>query len=451
MNKYQDILDKNLIYKSGYNESKIKIVYADYTASGLPSPIIEKYLEKNIYPYYSNTHSNASNGIYIKNKIATIKNSIRKNFNISNDYKIIFTGNGTTGAINHLVNTIDYTIYNKTYIYISSYEHYSNYLPWIELHNKNENIHVKIIPFDNNNELDIEWFDNNVKENCLENNTLIILSIINCSNVNGIFLPIEKFKNIFYKYKNNTITKYFFSDYACSAPYVKIDASNYDAIFFSPHKFIGGVSTPGILIAHKKIFTKQTPFCPGGGCVINATHDKIIYQTDIEKKETAGTPNIIGIFRIDQVILLKNKIYDIIENNEIILADIILNTVKLFENKYPNFKTILYDKTNNKKLPIISFVIKELHYNFIVVLFSDLFGIQTRGGNSCCGLLAEHIKNKYNYDGWCRITFHWSMNKKIIKYIITAWDYIIANGKSHLKDYTFNSSQNLFFKSNKIK
>jgi selenocysteine lyase/cysteine desulfurase len=86
-----------------------------------------------------------------------------------------------------------------------------------------------------------------------------------------------------------------------------------------------------------------------------------------------------------------------------------------------------------------------LHYNFIVILFNDLFGIQTRGGIGCCGLLAEYIEKKYAYRGWCRISFHWSMSKKNIYYIFSALEYIINNGHKYLKKYKYSKKQNLFY------
>lgn len=444
MDDYIEINTKYMTYKSGFIKlNNLKIIYADYIASGKPSPLVENYLIEKIYPYYSNTHSNANNGIFIKKKIEKVKKYIKNTFNLSNEYKIIFTGNGTTGAINHLVNSINYTKFNKVYIFISNYEHLSNYLPWLELHKE-----FLIIPFDENNLLDINWFENKIKDiyKKKENNTLIITSIIHCSNVNGLFLPIEKIKFILNSYNDNTITKYFFCDLACSAPYVNIDGSIFDAFFISPHKFIGGTSTPGILIAKEILFTNNKPFCPGGGCVLNVSNNIVTYKNEIEKKETAGTPNIIGIIRIEKAFKIKNIFQNIITTNEIILSKLIKKTIIYLENKYCNFKSILYDTNNNEHfLPILSFYIKNLHYNLIVKLFNDLFGIQTRGGIACCNLLAEHLKKKYDIDGFCRISFHWLMNKKTIKKIINALEFIIKNGHKYISFYKYNKDENLFY------
>jgi selenocysteine lyase/cysteine desulfurase len=433
---------------------KLQILYADFIASGLPSPIIENYLQKQIYPFYSNTHSNAHNGIQMKNTINLTKTYIRESMNLNQDYQILFTGSGTTGAINHLTNCIDYNNYMKIIIYLSIYEHYSNHLPWVELANQNPNIQIHFIPFGKNIQnqgiIDVDWLNESITniynnlDKSKSDRTLVICSISACSNINGMINPLDKIKLVLDKFPTNKyFYKYFFADYACSAPYVKIDGSLFDAFFFSPHKFIGGMSTPGLLIGRSCIFSKPKPFCTGGGCVKNASMSKVIYETDIEKKESAGTPNIIGIIKLWKVLQLKDKFQPIITHNENILSKIIKSNIKYFESTYPTFRSVL-SNDNIHHLPILSFNISNLHYNFIVVLFNDLFGIQTRGGIGCCGILAEYIEQMYKFRGWVRISFHWLMTKKMIINIFEALEYIIKNGHKYLKYYNYDTKQNLY-------
>ena len=452
LNKYNNLTDQiiyKLIYNSGYIKTPFaknnQIIYADYIASGKPSPLIEEYLQNEIYPIYSNTHSNANNGILMKNIISDTKTYIRKLFNLSTDYQILFTGNGTTGAINHLINCIDYSLYEEIIIYLSLYEHYSNHIPWVEL------IHpMKIIiyiPFKSDTGvIDLEYFQSSINNvyNNLTRSTLLICSISACSNINGIINPTIQINEILNKLPtDNRLIRYFFSDYACSAPYVIIDGSIYDAFFFSPHKFIGGVSTPGILIAKSCLFNRSKPYCTGGGCVKKGSSTVIEYDKNIEKKESAGTPNIIGIIKIKKILELKEQYQSIITHNEEIIYKLIKLKIAIYTKLYPNFKSILYDD-DEKHLPILSFSIDGLHYNFIVGLFNDKFGIQTRGGIGCCGLLAEHVEDKYNIKGWCRISFHWLMNSSTIIYIFNALEFIIENGYKFLKYYNYNEEQNLF-------
>lgn len=456
LSSYREI-NNQLTYKSGIiklsDNKKVRITYADYIASGLLSPVIEQYLQKYIYPLYSNTHSNAHNGILMKKLLSNTKEYLRSEFNISDDYQIIFTGSGTTGAINHLVNSIDYNKYSRIVIYLSIYEHYSNHIPWMELLNKYSHIKIEFIPFiDNSGIIDLNYLNDSINNLYYDSNnsdtfnyTLVICSITACSNINGSIIPLDKIREILNSYPNNNrFFKYFFADYACSAPYVKIDGAILDAFFISPHKFIGGPCTPGLLIGRKCLFSKDKPFCSGGGCVKKGSSTIIEYEPDIERRESAGTPNIIGIIKIKKIFQLKKEYYDIIHNNEKILSELIKLKIEYYELKYKNFKSVLYD--DEYHLPIFSFHLTNLHYNLIVILFNDLFGIQTRGGIGCCGLLAEYIEQKYKYRGWCRISFHWLMDKKTITNIFNALEYIIKNGYKYKDLYTYDQEQNLFIK-----
>ena len=443
------ILNK-LVYSPGIIDTPFKknmnIIYADYIASGKPSPIVENYLIEKIYPFYSNTHSNANNGIKMKKIITNTKDYIRTLFNLTNDYKILFTGNGTTGAINHLVNCIDYSLYERVIIYLSLYEHYSNHIPWVEiLHQDKQIIYVPFVP--NSEIIDLNYLDQSINQLITTNanrRTLIICSITACSNINGTITPLDKISHILNQtLPDANICKYFFSDFACSAPYVKIDGSLFDAFFFSPHKFIGGVGTPGILISKTCLFYKSKPYCMGGGCVQKASSHAIVYEEDIERRESAGTPNIIGIIKIGKILQLKEKFQSIIDWNEHLIYKIIRYKISKYKIAYPNFRSVMYE-SDTDHLPILSFNILPLHYNFIVVLFNDLFGIQTRGGIGCCGLLAEHVEKKYGYRGWCRISFHWLMSIDTILDIFKSLEYIIENGHLYYKNYIFDEKQNLY-------
>lgn len=463
MDSYHDLSDENikkLMYESGIIStpfvSKTQLTYADFIASGVPSPFIEKYIQSKVYPFYSNTHSNANNGMVMRRLIEDTKTYIHQQMNLNSEYKIIFTGSGCTGAINHLVNAIDCTKYSNVYIFISIYEHYSNFLPWAEMSKSCSNVYLNFIPFKNtgneNGIIDIDWLNkkiNDIYKKSLFGKNLVICSISACSNINGIINPMKKIRDMLNSFKNgNHFTKLFFSDFACCAPYVKIDGSLFDAFFFSPHKFIGGMGTPGVLIAKKSIFLKSKPFCPGGGCVIDATSKHILYDPDIEIREMAGTPNIVGIIKVGKVLQLKQYFQEVIDNNELELEKYIRSKIKEFTKKYSNFRAVLYDD-DVQHLPILSFNISDLHFNLIVVLLNDLFGIQTRGGIGCCGLLAEYIEKKYKYRNWCRVSFHWTMKQKTVENIMNAIEYVIKHGNEYIKYYDYDKDHNMYYYNHK--
>lgn len=420
---------------------KNKIIFADWTASSVPCKFVDERINK-IIPYYSNTHSNAYCGILMKNLIVKTKKLIRTKYNLTDEHKIIFTGSGTTGAINHLIFCMNLlAMKTKINIFLSMLEHHSNYLPWINLVTKNRemgnsNINIIFIPTINEFYFDEEWLFKELKNN---SDTLNIISITACSNVIGIKYDIENiYSNIQTTKKNNILLV----DYACSAPYIKT-LSHCDAIFMSPHKFLGGYSTPGLLIAKKSLFHNNLPFCPGGGCIQSVDHGNVIYAGDIEKRESGGTPNIIGIIKIYYVFKLHDICIDLIEHNEKIITKYVFDTMTTFKNKYNNFICIAPEIVVNR-LPIVCIAIKGFHYNLIVIILSDLFGIQTRGGVSCTSMLADKIKKLYNIEGWCRITFNWSMNWEEVTFILNAIEDVINNIDTYSKNYVHNAETNLF-------
>ena len=66
---------------------------------------------------------------------------------------------------------------------------------------------------------------------------------------------------------------YCFVDFAASAPYVEIDMhpakkeERLDGVFFSPHKFLGGPGTSGVLVFESALYKNRVPDQPGGGTV----------------------------------------------------------------------------------------------------------------------------------------------------------------------------------------
>lgn len=468
LNEYKTIPSKTLkkiIYNSHYINTPLRsnqpVLYADYIASGKPSPLIEEDIIKQIYCKYSNTHSNATLGITMKQKIEDVKDLIKKKYNVNDTYEILFKGSGATACINYLVDCMDYKKYNKVYIFISMYEHFSNHLPWLELSKHNPHIELFIIPLHDNNELNLKWYNAQMDNiyNSVENNTkidsgckrktLIITTVTHCSNVTGYFLPVKKISSLIRRHKHPDICSYFFTDMAASAPYVgNVDGKLFDAIFMSGHKFIGGVETPGLMICKTHLFHKKYSANPGGSCVKTTNFNKIEYAKDIETRESAGTPNIIGIIKLGKCLLLKQQFQNIIDNNENFLNQAVNEFSELIKEKYPD--RFFYVKYNNNtvaqkhKLPILSFYVKGMHYNYIVVLLNDIFGIQSRGGKLCAGLFFDWVQHKYGCDGFCRISLHWIMSTRDVEILFKAVDFIIEHGEQFKHLYQYNEETNLF-------
>ncbi len=457
-NELNNLVDfKHLLYESGYLDNPFepgkrnKILFADDTASGRPCKPADQYICDYVAPYMNNTHSNSSSGIMMKNMIEDVKKYMRDVMNISSNKKIIFTGSGSTGAINLLVNKIKYENYKHVYIYLTNYEHHANYLVWIEKAKIYNNIQINFIEGNNDFKLDLSSTFVSIENNYNEHeNNLFLISITGGSNVTGIkYLEEINMIRDFIDQKNLKKT-YLISDFACISPYVDIDSSKVDAMVMSPHKFVG-CSSVGILIADEKLFEDEKPFMTGGGCVNKVNGCNIEYKENIEFRETAGTPPIVQIIKFGYVLKLKQSIIRDIESNEKAINKFVLKKMNEYESKYPSFKVVGLKGKKEDDLPIFSFIIGNVHYNLITALFDHLYGIETRGGLSCtagilkifqqsCGLNEHGL----NASGWCRISFSYLFNKEDVLYILDALEYIIINAESYYDKYIYDAKANLF-------
>lgn len=449
----------NQLYRMTYGSPEIQtpfgkryIINADATASGFPNRLVESIINNQILPYYSNTHSNAYGGRLMTHYIDQSKEIIRKSVNAHKCDKIIFTGNGCSGAINHLIHCLNLRNHKptETVVFISKAEHHSNHLPFTH-------VPVKLIyiPIMKDGLIDTQILEKKLIRH--RSYKTIIASFNATSNVTGVHQPVNEISQLVHKYKG-----LIFWDYAASAPYVPINThfndksgQYFDAIFISTHKFFGGPGTSGLLIAHQNLFKNNVPYLPSGGTVRFVCPSFQTYTSNIEVKETGGTPNIIGCIKAGLAFDLKNRYQSLITMREKYLVQYI----QLQLLKVPNIK-MLNPINNLNRQPIFVFMIDQLHYNYIVVLLNDLFGIQTRGGISCCSLLAQEMleigpdqqKEIYNQIvsdngvpanyGWCRATFHYSMPDFIVEYILYAIEFVAKYGNLFKKVYKYYPQKN---------
>jgi selenocysteine lyase/cysteine desulfurase len=249
-----------------------------------------------------------------------------------------------------------------------------------------------------------------------------------------------------------------FVDYAASAPYVKINMhpnnplQKLDAIFFSPHKFLGGPGSSGVLIFDKSLYKNKTPDQPGGGTVSwTNPWGEHRFIDDIQAREDGGTPGFLQAIRTSLAILLKEDMgLEKIREREDELKNLIFNNLKI------NPKIHILDPQLNR-LGIISFYVPNMHYNLIVKLLNDRFGIQSRGGCSCAGTYGHILLNvnheqsrsiTYKIDqgdlsekpGWVRISLHPTMTNAEALFISSAIDETILNYEEWRKDYVFDIS-----------
>lgn len=456
----ENIVGINQEFESPYGNKKI--IYADWTASGrLYRPIEEKILNK-IGPFVANTHTETSiTGSVMTHAYHDARTIIKNHVNASKDDVLITVGTGMTGAINKFQrilgiklneNLKDHTNVpdeKRPIIFVSHMEHHSNQTSWLETIAK-----VVVIPSNNEG---LPCLDS-LKSLLLEysQTPIKIAAITGCSNVTGIRTNYHEVSKIMHQ--NNGLC---FVDFACSAPYVSIDmhpADEYsylDAITFSPHKFLGGPGTSGVLIFNKKLYKNIVPDNPGGGTVSYTNpwgdHD---YIDDIETREDGGTPGFLQAIRIALSIKLKEEmgVQNILERERELNA-IIFNRLSQIEN----LKILAPNHTD--RLGVFSFYIEEVHYNLIVKLLNDRFGIQTRGGCSCAGtyghyllhvnqLTSKAIEQKIlegcliDRPGWIRMSIHPTMTNSEIEFICDAIMDVANNYDTWGKEYYYDAKKN---------
>ncbi|WP_341214502.1 aminotransferase class V-fold PLP-dependent enzyme [uncultured Wocania sp.] len=458
----ESIIGVNQEFESPYGRKKI--IYADWTASGrLYRPIEEKLLN-DIGPYVANTHTETSiTGSTMTLAYHDARNIIKNHVNASKEDVLITVGTGMTGAINKFQRILglkvneslkDYTTVpeeKRPIIFVSHMEHHSNQTSWLETIAK-----VKVIPSNEAGLPCINELQELIKE--YKDCPIKIAAITGCSNVTGIRTNYHDVASVMHQ--NNGLC---FVDFACSAPYVNINMhpenedEYLDAITFSPHKFLGGPGSSGVLIFNKKLYKNLIPDNPGGGTVSYTNpwgdHD---YIDDIETREDGGTPGFLQAIKIAMSIQLKEKMgVQNILDREHELNDIIFRKLSKIDNLQ-----ILAPK-HTERLGVFSFYIDDAHYNLIVKLLNDRFGVQTRGGCSCAGTYGHYLLNvnestsksieKKILDGclierpgWIRMSIHPTMTNEEVNFICDSVKQVAEKFKEWRDDYKYDAVKNEF-------
>ena len=457
-----NVVGVDLYFESPYGQKKI--IYADWTASGrLYRPIEEKLLN-DIGPFVANTHTETSiTGSVMTHAYHDARAIIKKHVNASKDDVLITVGTGMTGAINkfqrilgiklneNLKDSTEVPEEKRPIIFVSHMEHHSNQTSWLETIAR-----VKVIPSNANG---LPCLDGLKKLLAEYNHVPVkIAAITGCSNVTGIRTPYYDVAKIMHQ--NNGLC---FVDFACSAPYVDIDMhpedeeQYLDAITFSPHKFLGGPGTSGVLVFNKKLYKNLVPDNPGGGTVSYTNpwgdHD---YIDDIETREDGGTPGFLQTIKIAFAIQLKEKmgVQNILDREHELNA-IIFDKLSNIEN----LNILAPEHTD--RLGVFSFYIEKAHYNLIVKLLNDRFGVQTRGGCSCAGTYGHYLLNVdestsksievkilegclMERPGWIRMSIHPTLKNAEVTFICDAIDQVSKNHEAWSKDYEYNAIKNEF-------
>jgi len=442
------------------------LVYADWIASGRLYGPIERFMTETIGPMIANTHTETTyTGTAMTRAYHEARDYIKEHVHASREDSLFLAGFGMTAAINKLQRLLglrmpEYCSDNcknrqeRPLVVITHMEHHSNQISWEEC-----NADVVIIPRDEKSGLpSLDWLEKILKKN--QDRKTIIGAFTACSNVTGIITPYHEMAEIVHRYNG-----FCFIDFAASAPYVNIDmhpenpAQALDAISFSPHKFLGGPGSSGVLVMNNKLYNRTVPDQPGGGTVLwttpFGTHQ---YAHEIEVREDGGTPGFLQAIRIALAIKLKEAMGpDRIRQREEELKEILLEEM----SREPSIFLLDAQQMENR-LGIISFYANGGHHNLIVKLLNDRFGIQTRGGCSCAGTYGHILFNiKKNRSqqiteminqgdlsdkpGWVRISLHPTMTDDEARFIGKSVVEVIGNYDNWKEDYTFYKDRGEFF------
>lgn len=435
------------------------MIHADATASGFFYRPIETYLQTNVWPFYNNTHSNAFGGQMMNLFMSKAKEKIRQSVRAAPQDKVLFTGNGCTGAIQHVIHMLNLrspcaTLADKPVVFISEAEHHSNDLPWRHLP-----IDLVVIPVDLETGLiHLSKLNRHLKK--FADRKLKLVSVVAVSNITGVIQPIDAICVIAHKYGGKVMF-----DYATGAPYVPINMNTHptsgkymDIVVLSMHKFLGGPAAPGVLVVKDACCKNDVPFCPGGGTVRFVSDETQTYSDDIETRENGGTPNIVGCIKAGLCFELKDSLQDFITLREQWLLRYIQPQLTALVGQ--TRIELMNPVGNMHRIPIFSFRVPNIHYNLVVALMSDLFGIQTRGGISCCSMYAQKLlgisaekkaeiqatitqnKGVPAYYGWCRITFHYTMPKYMVDYILQAIAFVSMHAHTLQARYMYDPKKN---------
>lgn len=411
-----------------------RLIYADYTASGRALTQVEDFIRDEVLPVYANSHTEDSFcGRQTTRAREAARAYVGQCLNAGEADEVIFAGAGVTGAINKLVGLLGLVGAPRPgprpVVLIGPYEHHSNILPWRESM-------AEVIEIGPDAETGIDLAHLEAELIAHADRPLIIGSFSATSNVTGVCTDVAAVTGVLKRYGALS-----FWDYAAGAPYLPMDMNPdggpaIDAIFVSPHKFVGGPGASGVLAVKKAIVTRTRPTAPGGGTVAFVSPWAHDYVGNLHEREEAGTPNILADIRAALAFAVKQAVgTKVIERREAALD----RRAMAAWGDVPGLD--LLGTNISHRLPTFSFLVRDesgsvLHHQQVTRMLSDHFGIQARGGCVCAGPYGHRLLgitegqscamrdavlhgDESGKPGWVRLSLHYAMDEATVEAILS--------------------------------
>ena len=448
------------VFRSPYGEQRI--VYADWTASGRLYGPIERRLLEDFGPFVGNTHSESSaTGSAMTVAYHEAHRVLKAHVHAGPEDLILTTGSGMTGGINKfqrllglkapeaLRRHIQLAEAERPVVFVTHLEHHSNHTSWYETI-----ADVVVIPPDARGIVDLAALEELLHR--YRHRPFRIGAFSACSNVTGVETPYHAMAKLMHRAGGVA-----FVDWAASAPYVSLDMhpadpeERLDAVLFSPHKFLGGPGSAGVLIFARDLYHNRVPDESGGGTVAwTNPWGKYAFLDDPQAREDAGTPGFLQAIKAALAVRLKEAMgVEAMTRRERFLVPFVLDQLEAIPGVH------VLARGCRERLAIVSFYVEDLHYNLVVRLLNDRFGVQSRGGCSCAGTYGHYLLNvdpsrsKRITDridhgdlsekpGWVRLSFHPTTTMADVRHCIGAVAQTVEHGQVWAQDYVYSSGTN---------
>ena len=457
-----------------------QVVYCDHFATGVTVPSIEHFLEENVLPYNANAHSATSSAFCARRAAALLAESraiIRTAVRASEDDAVLFCGHGATAAVNKLVRVLAARAERESrrlLVIVGPQEHHSNILPWRELPETVLRDVVYVSEYEKLPVVLAQW-----SSRAEEEKLTLVGAFSAVSNVTGEIIDAQNITKTLHKFGALAVW-----DCTAAAPYIALDMhpvtdadASIDALFFSGHKFVGGVGTPGVLVARCSLFDSTHPESSGGGTVLFVDADQHVFHSTVEQREEGGSHDLAGIVRLGLCIQIRENIgTDIIAQRNARLCQLV------DDYKWDNQTIIRFPQSSRDcaggRIPVLSFILwnkqtqRFLHHDFVCALLNDLFGIQARGGCLCAApyvwqllgidkntivkfrdalvrakkalgdiISRERDRNDLGVEvyrpGIVRVSLHWTMDDELARFVLDAVNFVAQRGWELLPAYEF--------------